>query len=164
MGIQKDKLTHDQKAEIERLRQFVARNRLDARMNGTKWRAAIDAVTGIEGYVPSFRVKAVTDAEDPPAAVWDPAFPGNVPLYNSIEWLELCAQNPPAGAAGGGGPKRERGDGGAPKDQPWSGAKGKCPDVRDALKSALTSAGIPLEESEGGIRIIGFTRSGSGRK
>ncbi len=168
MGIQKDKLTHDQKAEIERLRQFVARNRLDARMNGTKWRAAIDAVTGIEGYVPSFRVKAVTDAEEPPAAVWDAAFPGNVPLYNSIEWLELCAQNPPAGAPTGAGAegalKRNAGAGGAGKNQPWSGAKGKRPDFRDALKSALTAVGIPIEESEGGIRIIGFTRSGSGRK
>lgn len=170
MGIQKDKLTNDQKAEIERLRQFVARNRLDARMNGTKWRAAIDAVTGIEGYVPSFRVKAVTDAVDPPASAWDAAFPGNVPLYNSIEWLELCAHNRSAGAGtgagsgAGGGAKRDAGAGGAGKNQPWSGARGRLPDYRDALKSALTAAGIPIEESEGGIRIIGFTRSGSGRK
>ena len=141
MGIQKDKLTNDQKAEIERLRQFVARNRLDARMNGTKWRAAIDAVMGIEGYVPAFRVKSVTDSMDPPAA-WDAAFPGNVPLYNSIEWLELCTRNPDA----------------------WNGGKAKPADFRDALKRELTKAGIPIEESQGGIRIIGFTRSGSGKK
>jgi hypothetical protein len=139
MGIQKDKLTHEQKAEIERLRQFVARNRFDARMNGTKWRAAIDAVMGIEGYVPSFRVKAVTDAQDPPAAAWDAAFPENIPLYNSIEWLELCPQNPPGG-------------------------KARRADFREALKRELTGAGIPIEEAPGGIRIIGFTRSGSGRK
>lgn len=164
MGIQKDKLTNDQKAEIERLRQFVARNRLDARMNGTKWRAAIDAVTGIEGYVPSFRVKAVTDAEDPSEAVWDEAFPGNIPLYNSIEWLELCPRNPlgrPAAGAATAGVSKGAGSAG---DQSWNGSKGKRPDFRDALKRALTAAGIPLEESAGGIRIIGFTRNGSGRK
>ncbi|MEO7958537.1 MAG: DUF6678 family protein, partial [Fibrobacteria bacterium] len=67
MGIKKDKLTDNQKKEIERLRLFVARNRLDARMNGTKWRAAIDAVMAIPGYTPSFRVKIVTDAAEPPA-------------------------------------------------------------------------------------------------
>jgi hypothetical protein len=149
MGIQKDKLTNDQKAEIERLRQFVARNRLDARMNGTKWRAAIDAVTGIEGYMPSFRVKAVTDAEDPPAAGWDAAFPGKIPLYNSIEWLELCPQNPQGGAAA---------------SQARSGGKAGRADFRDALKRVLTAAGIPIEETSGGIRIIGFTRSGSGKR
>lgn len=160
MGIQKDKLTNDQKAEIERLRQFVARNRFDARMNGTRWRAAIDAVMGVEGYAPSFRAKAVTDAEEPTEAAWDTAFPGNIPLYNSIEWLELCALNPTAESAGGG----SKGSGGPRKDQPWSGAKGKRADFRDALKRALTAAGIPIEESDGGIRIIGFTKSGSGRK
>jgi uncharacterized protein DUF6678 len=162
MGIQKDKLTNGQKVEIERLRQFVARNRLDARMNGTKWRAAIDAVAGIEGYVPSFRVKAVTDAEEPSAAVWDAAFPGNIPLYNSIEWLELCPGNPAGGAAAG-GPERA-GSAGSAGDPSWSGGKGKRADFREALKRALTAAGIPIEESAGGIRIIGFTRNGSGRK
>lgn len=57
-----------------------------------------------------------------------------------------------------------KGSGGPRKDQPWSGAKRKRADFRDALKRALTAAGIPIEESESGIRIIGFTRSGSGRK
>jgi hypothetical protein len=151
MGIQKDKLTNEQKAEIERLRQFVARNRLDARMNGTKWRAAIDAVMGIDGYVPSFRVKAVTDTEDPPAAAWDAAFPGNIPLYNSIEWLELRPQSPLGGRAPGGA-------------QAWNGGKTKRADFRDALKRVLSEAGIPIEETVEGIRIIGFTRSGSGKK
>lgn len=44
MGIAKDKLTDARKQEVERLRQFVSRNRLDVKMNSTKWRAAIDAV------------------------------------------------------------------------------------------------------------------------
>lgn len=160
MGIQKDKLTNEQKAEIERLRQFVARNRLDARMNGTKWRAAIDAVMGIDGYVPSFRVKAVTDAEDPPAAAWDAAFPGNIPLYNSIEWLELCPRNPQGGAAPGGAAAGKN----AAASQAWNGGKAQRADFRDALKRVLSAAGIPIEETVGGIRIIGFTRSGSGKR
>jgi hypothetical protein len=140
MGIQKDKLTDEQKKEIERLRQFVARNRLDARMNGTKWRAAIDAVMAIPGYTPSFRVKLVTDAAEPPAGAWDAAFPGGIPLYNSIEWLELH----PAGNAAGNKP-------------------GKA-GFREALRRDLTAAGIPIEETATGIRIIGFVRTGGGRK
>lgn len=157
MGIQKDKLTDEQKAEIERLRQFVARNRMDARMNGTKWRAAIDAVMGIDGYAPSFRVKAVTDSQDPPAAAWDAGFPGNIPLYNSIEWLELRPENPQGWSAPGGA-------GATSGAQAWSGGKAKHAGFRDALKLVLSSAGIPIEETVGGIRIIGFTRSGSGKR
>ncbi len=126
MGIRKDKLTDDQKKEIERLRQFVARNRLDARMNGTKWRAAIDAVMAIPGYKASFRVKGVTDSAEPPVGVWDFAFPENVPLYNSIEWLELNGSG----------------------------------DFREALKRELGAAGIPIEETAGGISIIGYARAG----
>jgi hypothetical protein len=143
MGIQKDKLTEDQKKEIERLRQFVARNRLDARMNGTKWRAAIDAVMGIAEYRPSFRVKCVTDAVEPPAGAWDGDFPGHIPLYNSIEWLEL---NPQAGPP------------------PGAGRKDKRADFREALKKELGAAGIPIEETASGIRIIGYSRSGSAKK
>ena len=43
MGIAKDKLTDEQKREVERLRQFVSRNKFNVLMNSTKWRAAIDA-------------------------------------------------------------------------------------------------------------------------
>lgn len=145
MGIQKDKLTDEQKKEIERLRQFVARNRLDARMNGTKWRAAIDAVMAIPGYAPSFRVKLVTDTAQPPAGAWNTAFPGGIPLYNSIEWLELHPSGNVAGSAAGKAGFREAG-------------------FREALRRDLTAAGIPIEETATGIRIIGFVRTGGGGK
>jgi hypothetical protein len=134
MGVQKDKLTENQKQEIERLRNFVSRNRLSARMNGAKWRAAIDAVQGIEGYRASFCFRAVTDAEDPPLNGWDGAFPQNIPLYNSIEWLELNARSADAG------PKDKKGD------------------FREAIKQALNAAGIPIAESGTGVRIVGYTR------
>src|SRR3954463_4202370 len=88
MGIAKDKLTEEQKREVERLRQFVSRNRLDVLMNSTKWRAAIDAVAGIAGYAAPYRVGGVTDPEDPPLA-WSTGFPAGLPLYNAIEWIEL---------------------------------------------------------------------------
>jgi hypothetical protein len=141
MGIKKDKLSEDQKHEIERLRQFVARNRLDARMNGTKWRAAIDAIQAIDGYKARFRVKCVTDAAEPPLE-WDEGFPGNIPLYNSIEWLELD----PAGAAPAGGkPGKKR------------------PDFGETLKRGLAGAGIPVAEGGPGIRIIGYARNGGKR-
>jgi hypothetical protein len=154
MGIQKDKLTDEQKKEIERLRQFVARNRLDARMNGTKWRAAIDAVMAIPGYAPSFRVKLVTDAAEPPAGAWDAAFPDRIPLYNSIEWLELNPMGSPVP--------------GASAAKPSGGRKGGS-DFRgagfgEALRRDLLAAGIPIEETATGIRIIGFLRTGGGRK
>lgn len=138
MGIQKDKLTEAQKQEIERLRQFVARNRLNAQMNGTKWRAAIDAVTGIAGYQPSFRVKCIPGGAEPPENIWDEDFPGNVPLYNSIEWLELNVR-PPAST-------------GAFK-------KGKSPDFSEALKAGLTAVRVPFVETPSGIRIIGYSRN-----
>jgi hypothetical protein len=135
MGIQKDKLTDEQKKELERLRNFVSRNRLTSRMNGTKWRAAIDAVTALEGYRPSFRFRSITDAAEP-AETWDEGFPARIPLYNSIEWLELNARS--AGAP--------------PKD--------KKADFRQALKQALSGASIPIEESALGVRIVGYSRPG----
>lgn len=136
MGIQKDKLSEDQKKEIERLRNFVARNRLEARMNGTRWRAAIDAILGVPGYRASFRIKRVTDAAEPPG-LWEGDFPGGIPLYNSIEWLEL---NPRAPAA----PAPPRRGGGA--------------DFGQAIREGLAAAKIPFEENRGAIRIVGYVR------
>ena len=140
MGIAKDKLTEEQKKELERLRQFVSRNRLSSRMNGTKWRAAIDAITAIQGYRASFRYRSVTSAEDPAAQAWDEAFPRNIPLYNSIEWLELNVRSADA-----------------PPGKPGKQAKG---DFREALKAALGAAGIPIAESAQGVRIMGYDRPG----
>jgi hypothetical protein len=154
MGIQKDKLTDEQKKEIERLRQFVARNRLEARMNGTKWRAAIDAVMAIPGYTPSFRVKIVTDAEEPPKGAWDAAFPDRIPLYNSIEWLELNPAGSPVPGASAAKPSGGRKGG---QDLREAGFK-------EALRRELVAIGIPIEETATGIRIIGFMRTGGGRK
>ncbi len=133
MAIPKDKLTEKQKQELERLRHFVARNRLSSRMNGTKWRAAIDAVLGLEGYRPSFRYKALMAAADPPEAQWDEGFPANIPLYNSMEWLELNALSA-----------------GIPR-------KDKRGDFRQALLRALEAARVPVLESAAGVRIIGYS-------
>jgi hypothetical protein len=139
MGIQKDKLTEAQKAEIERLRQFVSRNRLTTRMNSTKWRAAIDAVAAVPGYRPLFRLKLVTE-KDEPAETWSAAFPGGLPLYNAIEWLELNAWGEPS---------------------PGAPPKGKRPDFRAPLKQALEAAGAPIAETPQGVRIAAYERSGS---
>jgi hypothetical protein len=153
MGIQKDKLTEEQKQEIERLRNFVARNRLNAQMNGTKWRAAIDAVMAIPGYAPSFRVKCIPGGAEPAEGAWDPAFPANIPLYNSIEWLELNPRLPgpdrqgAAGGAGYGSYKKDKG-------------QEKGPDFREALKRELISVKIPILDTPTGVRIIGYSRSG----
>jgi hypothetical protein len=133
MGIAKDKLNEDQKKEVERLRQFVSRNRFNVLMNSTKWRAAIDAVAAIEGYPAPFRVRCVTDTQDPPAQ-WNQGFPAGLPLYNAIEWVELD----PRPAAGG----------------------KKAPDFGDRIKVALEAAGIPLSVDKTGIRILGHTRQG----
>lgn len=137
MGIKKDTLTKEQKQEVERLRNFVSRNRLTSLMNSTKWRAALDAVLGLAGYTPSFRFKKITDAGDPADGQWDTAFPGNIPLYNSIEWLEL---NPFVGAP------------------PVSGKKDRREDFSQALRRELAAAGIPLAESKTGVRILAYSR------
>jgi len=138
MGIKKDVLTNAQKQEVERLRNFVSRNRLTSLMNSTKWRAAIDAIQAIEGYAPSFRCKRITDALDPPEGQWDEAFPGNVPLYNSIEWLEM---NPYVGSP------------------PVAGKKDRRADFGETLKRELAAAGIPLAESGTGVRIKAYART-----
>lgn len=140
MGIAKDKLTDGQKREVERLRQFVSRNRITVRMNSTKWRAAIDAVTAIpELGAPEYRVKLVTDTTDPVPGRWTPGFPGGLPLYNAIEWVELRSRV--AGAWD------ERG-------------RRKTRDFGDAIRQALEAAQVPFGEGSEGIRIIGHSREG----
>lgn len=138
MGIAKDKLTEEQKREVERLRQFVSRNRITVRMNSTKWRAAIDAVTAIPGFgAPDYKVKLVTDAADPAPGHWTPGFPAGLPLYNAIEWVELRSRV--AGA--------------------WdAGTRSKAKDFGDAIRKALEAEGIPHGEGSEGIRIIGHSR------
>jgi hypothetical protein len=137
MGVKKESLTGEQKQEIERLRQFVARRRLSPLMNSTKWRAALDAVLALPGYVPSFRLKLVTDPADPPPGAWDPRLPAGLPLYNAIEWLEF---NPASFSA------------------PMAG-KGKPAGYGEALRAALKAAGVPLAESPTGIRIACYAKS-----
>lgn len=138
MGIAKDKLTEEQKREVEQLRQFVARNRLTGRINSTQWRAAIDAVAAVEGYVPAYRLKKVTDVAEPPAEGWLGGFPAGLPLYNSIEWLDL------RGLVELPGP-------GKPRD--------RRKDFGPALKQALEAARIPVAEVPGGIRILAYDRA-----
>ena len=139
MGIKKDKLTEAQKQEVERLRNFVSRNRLTPLMNSSKWRAAIDAVQAVAGYAPSFRCRRITDLADPPEGQWDTAFPANIPLYNSIEWLEL---NPLVG------------------HPPAAGKKDRREDFAPSLKRELAAVGIPLVESKTGVRIMAYSRPG----
>lgn len=139
MGVKKESLSKEQKQELERLRQFVARRRLTPVMNGTKWRAALDAVLAIPGYVPSFRTRLVADQADPPADAWNPQVPAGLPLYNAIEWLEF---NPLSFAGPGAG-----------------GGRGKRPGFGEALRAALEGAGIPLAESPTGVRIVGYVKA-----
>ncbi len=134
MGIAKDKLSEEQKKEVERLRQFVSRNRFNVLMNSTKWRAAIDAVAAIPGYPAPYRIRCVTEVRDPPAA-WIQGFPEGLPLYNAIEWLEL---NPLVVVPG----------------------KGKPRDFGADIQSALQAAGVPMAVEKTGIRILGHTRAG----
>jgi hypothetical protein len=140
MGIAKDKLTEEQKREVERLRQFVSRNRITVRMNSTKWRAAIDAVMAIpELGPPEYKVKLVTDTADPSPGHWTPGFPGGLPLYNAIEWVELRSRV--AGA--------------------WdANTRSRTRDFGDAIRQALEAAEIPCGEGREGIRIIGHSREG----
>jgi hypothetical protein len=139
MGVKKDSLTAEQKAEVERLRQFVARRRLSPTMNSTKWRAALDAVLAVPGYAPSFRCRLVTDQADPGPG-WNGDVPGGLPLYNAIEWLEF---NP-----------LSRSD--AP---PQKGAKDRRPSFAEALRAALQGAGIPLADSPSGVRIQAYVKA-----
>lgn len=138
MGIAKDKLTEEQKREVERLRQFVSRNRITVKMNSTLWRAAIDAVMAIPDMgQPEYKLKLITDTADPVPGRWSPGFPAGLPLYNAIEWVELRSKI--LGA--------------------WDAkTKGKVRDFGEAIRRALEAAEVPHEDGPEGIRILGHTR------
>ena len=129
MAIKKDKLSDEQKAELERLRPFLVRQGLMSKMNAGNWRSALDAILAIEGYTPLYRLRQVRDSGDPPAGLWSGPLPAGLPLYNFIEWLEL---NPrPAGKTD------------------WSAP----------LLAALQGAGIPVSQTATGIRINAYQRT-----
>jgi hypothetical protein len=138
MGIAKDKLSEEQKREVERLRQFVSRNRITVRMNSTKWRAAIDAVIAIPDFgPPEYKVKLITDSVDPAPGGWIPGFPAGLPLYNAIEWVELRSKV--AGA--------------------WDAkTRSKVRDFGETIRKSLEAVEVPCGEGPEGIRILGHTR------
>lgn len=123
---------------MERLRQFVSRNRFTVRMNSTKWRAAIDAVMAIPDIGrPGYKVKLITDIGDPAPGSWAAGFPAGLPLYNAIEWVELRTR-----VAG-----------------PWNAkTKSKVRDFGEVIRKALEAAEVPHEVGSEGIRILGHTR------
>lgn len=96
-------------------------------------------MTGVEGYVPAYRLKRVTDLADPPAEAWQGGFPAGLPLYNAIEWLELKGVIELSGA-------------GRPRDRRW--------DYTGALMQALEAARIPVAVVPGGVRILAYERAG----
>ncbi len=134
MALKKDKLSDGQKSELERLRPFIVRAGLVPQMIGSQWRSAIDAVLDIQGYQSRYRLKAVRDTQDPPAQQWRGPLPDGLPLFNFIEWLELCPVNP-------GNPQKS---------------------YAPALLAALQAKGIPVVETASGIRIIAYRRNQKG--
>jgi hypothetical protein len=137
MGIQKDKLSDDQKKEVERLRQFATRNRFELQMNSTRWRVALDTLLAIEGYSLGYRVKCITDKQEP-STQWQMDFPQGLPLYNAIEWLEVeCIL--PASAS------RE--------------LRLALPGKVQKLAQAMEVARVPFTVLPKGVRIQGYARS-----
>jgi hypothetical protein len=137
LGIQKDKLSEDQKKEVERLRQFATRNRFELQMNSTRWRIAIDSVLAIEGYSLGYRVKCITDKQDP-GNPWQMDFPQGLPLYNAIEWLEVeCVLSTSA--------SREM--------------RLALPTTLQKLGQTLEAARVPFTVLPKGVRIQGYTRT-----
>jgi hypothetical protein len=133
----KESLSEEQKRDIERLRHFIARGGYTSQMNSTKWRLLIDAILGIPGYIPSFRVKCLQDKDDPPGNQWDTSFPRGLPLYNSIAWIEFNPRvTDPKGPSK---PAGRRGFG-------------------EAIKTSLSDAGLPFTETGSGIRVVGYTK------
>lgn len=128
MAIKKDKLSDAQKAELEKLRPFIARSGLSVKMNGGNWRSAFDAIIGITDYASSYRIRCVRDLQDPPENQWKGPLPQGLPLYNFIEWLEL---NPVS-----------------------SDKRNYSTEIQEALKSA----GLPFTITKTGIRLYGYVR------
>ncbi len=143
MGIQKDKLSDQQKNEVERLRQFAVRNRFELKMNSTRWRAAIDALLAFTQYSLGYRVKCITDKQEPDG-FWRADFPAGLPLYNAIEWLEVEFAPPPFGGAPAGAARELR---------------LALPEALRNLGRTLEIAKVPFNAMPQGLRIVGYTRT-----
>lgn len=141
MAVAKDKLTEEQKREVERLRQFATRQRFELKMNSTRWRAALDAILAVPGSALIYRCRCLTDAKEA-IPEWKTDFPQGLPLYNAIEWLDV-QYSPPSGAA---------------KENRLAFQRDFPAQLRD-LESQLKSAAVPFESQERGIRILGYVRN-----
>lgn len=124
-------MTEDQETDDQRLARYLERENLASLMNDTKWREVIDAIQGIERYVPRFRVKCVKDAQEPARDRWDGSFPLHVPTFRHIEWLEF---------------------------DPMVRTRIPPEDFTERLELALAAIGVPVERVGGAIRLIGYWR------
>jgi len=129
MAVKKDRLSDAQKAELEKLRPFIARSGLIVKMNAANWRSTLDAILGISGYSPRYRMRCVRDLQDPPESIWLGPLPEGLPLYNYIEWIEL---------------------------NPISVDKA---DYSTAIRAALQTKGISFSLTKTGIRVYGYLRT-----
>jgi hypothetical protein len=131
--------TAEQVKRRERLRDRVEREGLTSCMNDTKWAAVLAAIQAVPGYSTRFRVRLVTDRDDPPDR-WEGSFPWHVPTAEFIEWLEL--------------------------DPVVRTPRGKLlPDAREDFSQAITQAlrkvRAPFSVENGTLRIWGYLRPGT---
>ncbi len=136
-------MTAEQQKDAERLERYIIREGLASVMNDTKWREAIQVLNDIMGFNVRFRVKVIRGAE-PSADYWDGSFPEHfmASSYKGVEWVEvktladLYEERPETG--------RYR--------------TGKVVDYGDKLAKAFRDKSIPFYQTDGVIRIQGYTR------
>ncbi len=135
-------MTPEQQKDSERLDRYIVREGLASVMNDTKWREAIQVLQDVMGYRVQFRLKDVRGSEPAPS-YWDRDFPHHVGRYKAIEWLEINTVVEIY---------KDRLEGGRYNT-------GKTYDYSEEVAEALNAKSIPFYQTDGVIRLQGYTRS-----
>ncbi|MDG3004740.1 DUF6678 family protein [Paludisphaera mucosa] len=80
----------ERRREVEAWRRYAERERLVSAMNATKWREVVEAMRGLSGGPPGFRIKDIQGPE-PALATWDREWIYHPRPWETIEWLEIHA-------------------------------------------------------------------------
>jgi hypothetical protein len=80
--------TEEQKKDRERLDRYIVREQLVCVMNNTKWAKLRDLMVGLRDASPRYRIMCLR-VDDERGCYWDGDWYYHLPLFKSIEWLDI---------------------------------------------------------------------------
>lgn len=78
--------TENQMKDRERLDRYIVREQLISHMNNTKWDELRELMVELGNESPLYRVQCL---REPPSQGWDGDWYYHLPMYKSIEWLDI---------------------------------------------------------------------------